>query len=525
VARLMIALDDRFGDQAVRILLRANRAAAERLLDAEVSADVVFVQHLLAKGLWFGLCCSQPGAFQPDPGQTDLLDQVMRAEHELADQAGSPDPLMMFSFDDEDLVSASLVAGEGTPGRDAAERLSNHKRAFDAHLAHRLRRRARDALASGAPVGLDMLMSRLGDRTVLLDIVLGSAKRGTTSAAATVVYPITAEEMDRVLISTPNEPGFVSVYHEQQRLLMYPIAWNVAQLRREVQEEQPDDHRAVSRAAQQILTEEPDIYLGQPIVDQLADWRAQGKDHLAIWPHGPLRFLPFHLLHAHGRPLADDWTISYLPDVRMLARSPARPHPHAAGRVLVVAAPDGGVAFGLPAEESVADQAAAVASVAGARVESAKAALLGAMSRSSRIHIAAHGAHDAAAPAFQAIYLSADPGQDGRLFAYELLEHDLRHVDLVTLSACESALGRVDVADNLRGIPSALFMAGVATVIGCLWPVGPGVASTFFTALYACLAAGTGKLEAFRAAQQRTRELHPLYRDWGAFCFMGDWRS
>ena len=33
--------------------------------------------------------------------------------------------------------------------------------------------------------------------------------------------------------------------------------------------------------------------------------REQGKDHLCIVPHGPLHFLPYHLLELEGKPLAD----------------------------------------------------------------------------------------------------------------------------------------------------------------------------------------------------------------------------
>jgi CHAT domain len=42
---------------------------------------------------------------------------------------------------------------------------------------------------------------------------------------------------------------------------------------------------------------------------------------------------------------------------------------------------------------------------------------------------------------------------------------------LVTLSACETALGRVDRADNLRGLPATLLAAGAEVVVGTLWPV------------------------------------------------------
>ncbi|WP_349017404.1 CHAT domain-containing protein [Streptomyces cavernicola] len=50
----------------------------------------------------------------------------------------------------------------------------------------------------------------------------------------------------------------------------------------------------------------------------------------------------------------------------------------------------------------------------------------------------------------------ADQDGDGGVFAYDFLEADLRGVRLVILAACESARGRFDRADNVRGIPSAL---------------------------------------------------------------------
>ena len=94
-----------------------------------------------------------------------------------------------------------------------------------------------------------------------------------------------------------------------------------------------------------------------------------------------------------------------------------------------------------------------------------------ALRRSRRIHIATHGAMDVDAPAFQMLVLHpAEDEQAGRLYAYEVLDLDLRALELVTLSACETALSRFDRADNLRGMAASLFSAGVATVIGTLWP-------------------------------------------------------
>ena len=99
---------------------------------------------------------------------------------------------------------------------------------------------------------------------------------------------------------------------------------------------------------------------------------------------------------------------------------------------------------------------------------------------------------------------------------------DLRGLRLVTLSACETALGRFDRADNLRGIPAALFLAGVRSIVGTLWEARATAAEVFFVALYQQLMTGRATIaRAYRAAQEETRQAFPAYRDWGAFVLMG----
>ena len=100
---------------------------------------------------------------------------------------------------------------------------------------------------------------------------------------------------------------------------------------------------------------------------------------------------------------------------------------------------------------------------------------------------------------------------------------DLRGLDLVTLSACETALGRFDGSDNLRGLPAALMLSGASSLIGTLWKVEDTTSRGFFTSLYQRLREGDNALDAFRVAQKATRRDHPQYRDWGAFYLVGDW--
>jgi CHAT domain-containing protein len=107
------------------------------------------------------------------------------------------------------------------------------------------------------------------------------------------------------------------------------------------------------------------------------------------------------------------------------------------------------------------------------------------------------------------------------VYAYEITGMDLRHIDLLTLCACESALGRFDTADNLRGLPAAFLTAGVSTIIGTLWDAEAESAAFFFKTLYKALKDGDTKRSAFKKAQEDTRKNYPEYRDWGAFYYLG----
>ena len=91
-------------------------------------------------------------------------------------------------------------------------------------------------------------------------------------------------------------------------------------------------------------------------------------------------------------------------------------------------------------------EAQTVASILGRRADlnanATRARFFEAIAGARRVHVATHGAHDVSAPAFQRLYLHPDAGSDGIVYAYETIGLDLRGLDLVTLSACETALGR-----------------------------------------------------------------------------------
>jgi CHAT domain-containing protein len=180
----------------------------------------------------------------------------------------------------------------------------------------------------------------------------------------------------------------------------------------------------------------------------------------------------------------------------------------------------------LPRLDDSADEATAIADVCGTTAaldaDATEEAFKGALETLRYVHLRAHGRLYVDAPSFHTVFLHPANGDDGRLRAYEVLPLDLNGLELVTLGACETALGRVDQSDNPRGLPAALLLAGARAVIGTLWPVLAGASTYFFTELYRALMEPDGDVTAaFATAQRATRLEYPQYRDWGAFYLIG----
>jgi CHAT domain-containing protein len=251
--------------------------------------------------------------------------------------------------------------------------------------------------------------------------------------------------------------------------------------------------------------------------DTLQAWRAAGKDKLLIAPSGPFHFYPAHLVHVDGAPLADAWKIAYLPNIGLLSR---QLEPRARDVPLTSIGLDYANDPGRPTLRGAVAEATRCAALFGTdpvlNSAATKDRVPTALRSSRYVHIAAHGEHNVDAPAFQVVHLT-----EGGLFAHELLTEDLTGLELVTLSACETGLGRIDRGDNLRGIPAALLPAGVRHIVATMWPIFDQAASCFFGCLYKKIADGNTVLDAFYTAQHHTRTCFPQYRDWGAFALMG----
>ncbi len=79
---------------------------------------------------------------------------------------------------------------------------------------------------------------------------------------------------------------------------------------------------------------------------------------------------------------------------------------------------------------------------------------------------------------------AAEPYMNGQLSANEVLEFWNLNADLVTLSACETALGRPGGGDGLLGFAQAFLTAGSRSVCLSLWKVDDTATSLLMTRFY-----------------------------------------
>jgi CHAT domain-containing protein/tetratricopeptide (TPR) repeat protein len=153
----------------------------------------------------------------------------------------------------------------------------------------------------------------------------------------------------------------------------------------------------------------------------------------------------------------------------------------------------------------------------------------GALQNFRILHFATHGILDDQQPLLSSLALSRLDATgrpvEGDLAAVEIYDLDLP-AELVTLSACETALGREVSGEGLvSGLPRAFLYAGASRVVVSLWPVGDLATRDLMTRFYHGLfAQGLAPARALQEAQRALRQSGRRPREWAGFVLLGDWR-
>ena len=99
------------------------------------------------------------------------------------------------------------------------------------------------------------------------------------------------------------------------------------------------------------------------------------------------------------------------------------------------------------------------------------------------IHLATHGKVNQSSPELSRLYLKSDSINDGILFSGELYNLQLQ-ANLVTLSACETGLGKIAQGEGIVGLSRALLYAGANNLIVSLWTVSDQATSELMKKFY-----------------------------------------
>lgn len=246
---------------------------------------------------------------------------------------------------------------------------------------------------------------------------------------------------------------------------------------------------------------------------------------LLLIPHGNLHSLPFAALveRSTGRHLIEDFTLTSAPSAT-LALTLRRTETPFEGRALVLGAPTTALSP-LPGAEREARLIATILGTTAALGADAHEGRLAGREPVDLLHLAAHAFFDPQNPSTSHVALTPGGARDGRLELAEIPTVFLgRGLDLVVLSACETARGQRSTGDEVIGLTRAFLLAGSAGVLSTLWPIDDPATAELMRAFYRQWRTGQAVAEALRRAQLELlgnpETAHPAL--WAAFRLTGD---
>ena len=407
------------------------------------------------------------------------------------------------------LASRNSFAVRAGGNAEEAERLFKEYRLADAALAS-----ASAGQAAPAKVGQT--------RTVAAEAARRLREKAPELAALVSVSHTPAAEVQALL--RPDET-IVEYFGHKDRLFAFVVGrqriegvaldaallGRVAALRKSLQSPDSKDVQEQARALHAGLIE--------PL-------RLPAGGTLIVVPHGALHYLPFAVLENGKSSLLDRYTLRVLPSASVMPLLARRAAP--AGRdTLILGNPDlRDARYDLPGAQKEAQEIARLRP--GAKVlmrkEATREALSALGGQYAYLHLASHGTFDASAPRSSGLLLSPRPDAanplDGMLTVDDL--YGLRlDAELVTMSACETALADVQSGDDVVGLSRGFFYAGANNILASLWQVDDASTEQLMVQFYKGLSGSGGKAEALRRAQLalKAKQPHPFF--WAAFQLAG----
>jgi len=245
---------------------------------------------------------------------------------------------------------------------------------------------------------------------------------------------------------------------------------------------------------------------------------------LIIAPHQSLHAIPFHALKDADRFLIEQHTLVYTPSLQVMQLLLADSSTATNGHPLVVGLSQFDAPLSaLPATAAETDAIQKVFAGHGEFLREEQATrqkildldASGELQKFDVVHFATHAILDRAAPHQSRVVLS-----DGALTAMDILDLSL-NARVVTLSACQTALGKGGAGDEWIGLARAFFYAGARALVASLWHVEDNSMVELIEQFYRHLAQGASAAMSLRSAQiEMIRAGYSPYQ-WAALTFSG----
>jgi CHAT domain-containing protein len=126
------------------------------------------------------------------------------------------------------------------------------------------------------------------------------------------------------------------------------------------------------------------------------------------------------------------------------------------------------------------------------------------------LHLAVHGVANPKFPDRAALVLLSDrdSNEDGLLQAREI-SHLRLSTNLVVLSACDTAVGRLQGQEGIANLARAFFFAGAKTVLATFWSVDDEFSMTFDEKVLSQSITGSGK--GSRPPERKTLDIQRIW--------------
>lgn len=328
---------------------------------------------------------------------------------------------------------------------------------------------------------------------------------------AAALYPILLSDRIELLLLVGNQIDRVTVPVTRQR-----VTGTTRELRTFLTQRTT---RRYIRPAQQLYD-----WLLAPIIGKLA---SHGVKTIVWLPEGPLRTVPLAVLHDGKDFVVSRYAVASTPGLN-LTQEPAD---HTGAPSALVAGVSRAVQGFAPLRHVPGELQTVVQYTSGKQLLDAAfstRSLVTAMRTSdySVVHIASHARFDSDVDNTFILTYDNRVGMDQFASLVSAGQFRDRGLDLLTLSACETAAGDDRSALGLAG---AAVKSGARSVLASLWPIDDQASALLLSAFYRHYydtMSPAGKAIALQQAQKALladrRYRHPAY--WSAFLMIGDWQ-